>query len=81
MKLLTWGRALHVGLGFLLSLVLAYLGISPGALVAAVAAVGIAHEVGDGDFLPMNGGPRDGVLDVLAFLPAPVLIAIVASLL
>jgi len=37
----------------------------------AVLAMGIAHEIGDGDFLKANGGPLNGVLDVLAFLPAP----------
>jgi len=41
------------------------------ALLMAVLAMGIAHEIGDGDFLRANGGPWNGVLDVLAFLPAP----------
>ena len=39
--------------------------------VLAVLAMGIAHEIGDGDFRRANGGPWNGVLDVLTFLPAP----------
>jgi len=41
------------------------------ARVVAVAAVGIAHELGDGDFTKAAGGPWNGVIDVLAFLPVP----------
>jgi len=36
--------------------------------------MGIAHEIGDGDFLRVNGGPWNGVLDVLAFLPAAIVL-------
>ena len=55
-----------------LTAVLAWLGAPPVAVLVAVLAVGIAHEIGDGDFLPANGGPWNGVLDVLAFLPAAI---------
>jgi hypothetical protein len=36
-----------------------------------VAAVGIAHELGDGDFTKAEGAPWNGIIDVLAFLPVP----------
>jgi len=36
--------------------------------------MGIAHEIGDGDFLRVNGGPWNGVRDVVAFLPAPIVL-------
>ena len=68
-----WGGwLLHAVIGTGLTAVLAWLGAPPVAVLAAVLAVGIAHEIGDGDFLPANGGPWNGVLDVLAFLPAAV---------
>src|SRR5437763_12497892 len=39
--------------------------------VIAVAAVGVAHEWGDGDFVSAPGAPWNGILDTLAFLPVP----------
>jgi hypothetical protein len=68
-----WGGwLLHAVIGIGLTAVLVWLAAPPVAVLVAVLAVGIAHEIGDGDFLRVNGGPRNGVLDVLAFLPAPV---------
>ena len=68
-----WGGwLLHAVIGTGLTAVLAWLGAPPVAVLAAVLAMGIAHEIGDGDFLPANGGLWNGVLDVLAFLPAAV---------
>ena len=68
-----WGGwLLHAVIGAGLTAVLAWLGAPPVAVLAAVLAMGIAHEIGDGDFLRVNGGPWNGVLDVLAFLPAAI---------
>jgi len=67
-----WGGwLLHAAVGLALTAVLAVLGTPRVALLVAVLAMGIAHEIGDGDFRRANGGPWNGVLDVLAFLPAP----------
>jgi len=67
-----WGGwLLHAVVGIGLTAVLAGLAAPPLAVFVAVLAMAIAHEVGDGDFLPANGGPWNGVLDVLAFLPGP----------
>jgi len=52
--------------------VLAVLAAPPFAVLVAVLAMAIAHEIGNGDFLRANGGPWNGVLDVLTFLPAPI---------
>ena len=57
--------------------VLAWLGAPPVAVLVAVLAIGIAHEIGDGDFLRVNGGPWNGVLDVLAFLPAAIVLVVI----
>ncbi|PYO95816.1 MAG: hypothetical protein DMD60_12680 [Gemmatimonadetes bacterium] len=68
-----WGGwLLHVVVGTGLTAVLAWLAAPPLAVFVAVLAMGIAHEIGDGDFLRVNGGPWNGLLDVLAFLPAPI---------
>ena len=68
-----WGGwLLHAVIGTGVTAVLAWLGAPPVAVLAAVLAMGIAHEIGDGDFLPVNGGPWNGVLEVLAFLPAAI---------
>jgi len=68
-----WGGwLLHAVIGAGVTAVLAWLGAPPVAVLAAVLAMGIAHEIGDGDFLRANGGPWNGVLDVVAFLPAAI---------
>jgi len=68
-----WGGwLLHAVIGTALTVVLAWLAAPPVAVFVAVLAVGIAHEIGDGDFLRANGGPWNGVRDVVAFLPAPI---------
>jgi hypothetical protein len=68
-----WGGwLLHAVVGTGLTAVLAVLAAPPLAVLVAVLAMGIAHEIGDGDFLRVNGGPWNGLLDVLAFLPAPI---------
>jgi hypothetical protein len=68
-----WGGwLLHAVIGIGLTAVLAWLAAPPVAVLVAVLALGIAHEIGDGDFLRANGGPWNGVLDVVAFLPAPI---------
>ncbi len=65
------GLAEHLIAGGALATLLAVLGTPAAARVVAVAAVGIAHELGDGDFTKAEGAPWNGILDVLAFLPVP----------
>ena len=71
----SWIRPLglveHVIVGGLLTALLAALGTPALARVVAVAAVGVAHEWGDGDFVKAPGAPWNGILDTLAFLPVP----------
>ena len=73
----TWIRPLglveHLIVGGLLTALLAALGTPALARVVAVAAVGVAHELGDGDFTRAQGAPWNGILDMLAFLPVPLL--------
>ncbi|HEY6158114.1 MAG TPA: hypothetical protein VIV88_11710 [Gemmatimonadales bacterium] len=73
----TWIRPLglveHVIVGGALTALLAALGTPALARVVAVAAVGVAHEWGDGDFVSAPGAPWNGILDTLAFLPVPLL--------
>src|SRR5258708_19728930 len=75
MSLPAWIRAVglaeHFIAGGVLAALLAALGTPAAARVVAVAAVGIAHELGDGDFTKAEGAPWNGILDVLAFLPVP----------
>jgi hypothetical protein len=67
------GLVEHAIVGTVVTALLASLGTPAVARLVAVAAVGIAHELGDGDFTRAAGAPWNGVLDVLAFLPGPVL--------
>ena len=73
----SWIRPLglveHVIVGAVLTALLAALGTPALARVVAVAAVGVAHELGDGDFTRAQGAPWNGILDMLAFLPVPLL--------
>ena len=72
-----WGGwLLHAVIGTGVTAVLAWLGAPAVAVLVAVLAMGIAHEIGDGDFLQVNGGPWNGVLDVLAFLPAAIVLVV-----
>ena len=77
MALPRWIRPLglveHVVAGAVLTALLWVLGTPAVARIVAVAAVGVAHELGDGDFTRAPGAPWNGVLDVLAFLPGPLL--------
>jgi hypothetical protein len=67
-----FGLLEHLLTGIGLTAVLALLGTPPVAILVAVAAVGFAHELGDGDFRKEQHGPWSGLLDLVAFLPAPV---------
>jgi hypothetical protein len=67
------GRVEHVIVGGVLTALLAALGTPGAARVVAVAAMGVAHEWGDGDFVSAPGAPWNGILDTLAFLPVPLL--------
>jgi hypothetical protein len=73
----TWLRPLglveHLIIGAALTALLAALGTPAAARVVAVAAVGVAHELGDGDFTRAQGAPWNGIIDLLAFLPVPLL--------
>src|SRR5438046_8055285 len=75
-----WGGwLLHAVIGTGLTAVLAWLGAPPVAVLAAVLAMGTANEIGDGAFLRANGGPWNGVLDVLAFLPAATVLGVTTT--
>lgn len=68
------GLAKHQLAGSALYLALALLGAPAGAAYVACAALGVVHEwtqaqMGGSDFAAVNGGPWNGLLDVLAFLP------------
>ena len=75
MKLPAWIKPLnlllHVGAGIVLTYILSALGTPPLANLIAVGAVGVAHELGDGDLTTAPAAPWNGILDVLAFLPGP----------
>ena len=61
-----WGW--HGAVGFGLAWLLSWLGTPPAGYLVAVTALGIAHELGDGDFLPARKGPLNGTLDAAWFL-------------
>src|SRR3989442_955490 len=66
-----WGGwLLHAVIGTGVTAVLAWLGAPPVAVLGAVLAMGIAHEIGDGGFLRGNGGAGNGGGQVLAFFAA-----------
>ena len=65
------GLAEHLIVGGVLAVLLAVLETPAAARVVAVEAVAIAHELGDGDFTKAEGAPWNGIIDVLAFLPVP----------
>jgi hypothetical protein len=73
------GLAEHAAVGGMMLWVLASMHTPPVAIFVAVLALGIAKEWGEepNDFAPGNGGPLNGILDVLAFLPGPTLYWIV----
>ncbi len=62
----------HFLAGIGLTAVLALLGAPPAAIFVAVFSVGFAHELGDGDFRREKHGPWSGIIDLVAFLPAPI---------
>lgn len=62
----------HFLVGTGLTAMLALLGAPPPAIFVAVFSVGFAHELGDGDFRPSKHGPGSGIIDLVAFLPAPI---------
>jgi len=66
------GLVEHFLVGIGLTAVLALLGAPPAAILVAVLSVGFAHELGDGDFRRANHGPWSGIIDLVAFLPAPI---------
>lgn len=66
------GLVEHFLVGIGLTVVLALLGTPPPAIFVAVFSVGFAHELGDGDFRRANHGPWSGIIDLVAFLPAPI---------
>lgn len=66
------GLAQHVVAGFVLTVVLGLLGTSPPAATVACFAMGLAHELGDGDLTTAAGHPWNGLVDVAFFLVAPI---------
>lgn len=66
------GLVEHFLVGIGLTAVLALLGAPPAAIFVAVFSVGLAHELGDGDFRRSEHGPWSGIIDLVAFLPAPI---------
>jgi hypothetical protein len=44
---------------------------APWMAVILASLLGLWHETYDGDFKPANGGPWNGLIDVLAFLVVP----------
>src|SRR2546428_126388 len=76
-----WGGwLLHAVIGTGLTAVLAWLAAPPVAVVVAVLAVGVAHEIGAGDFPRVHGRPGDGVLQLGAVLPAAIVLGVTHSL-
>ena len=68
------GLLLHFCVGIVCTLVFVALGATPALNFVAVTALAIAHEVGDGDFkCSAPGWPWNGLLDVVAFLPTPLI--------
>jgi len=65
------GLAEHFVVGGVLATLLAVLGTPAAARVVAVAAVGIAHELGDGDFTKAEGLPGTASLMSWRFCPSP----------
>jgi len=64
----------HCLAGGLLTLVLHGMNAAPTVIVVAVLAMAVAHEIGDGDLQrTAPGWPWNGLLDVFAFLPLPLL--------
>ena len=64
---------LHALIGFGAAVLLVLLHCPVGTALVAVLGIGVAHELGDGDFQPDRGGPWNGVVDVLAFGIGPFL--------
>ncbi len=63
------GLAQHLVAGGVLAALLAGLGTPAAARVVAVAAVGIAHELGDGDFTKAEGAPGTASSTCWRFCP------------
>jgi hypothetical protein len=66
------GLVEHFLVGIGLTAVLALLGAPAAAIFVAVSSVGFAHELGDGDFRRAEHSPWSGIIDLVAFLPAPI---------
>src|SRR2546427_2182262 len=72
-----WGGwLLHAVIGTGLTAVLAWLAAPPVAVLVAVLAVGVAHEIGDGDLLRADGGPGEGGLGGGGVFPAAVVLVL-----
>lgn len=72
------GLLYHGLVGFLLTLWLAAWGVHAWGNLWAIIGIGIAHELGDGDFTTEAGHPWNGVLDCAAFLIAPIIYLVIS---
>lgn len=82
-KWVSWiGLGEHLVVGFAMTLITIVLPTTliGKALLLCISAAGLgyAHELADGDFKPENNGPRNGIIDVLAFIVIPVIFLIYA---
>lgn len=68
------GLAEHALAGLLLSGLFLVLGFSHFENFTAILGIGIAHEMGDGDFVWEAGAPWNGTIDALFFVIFPALI-------
>jgi hypothetical protein len=74
-KLPAWtqwhGLLPHGSAGLLLTILGAFAGAPAWYICAAVLSVALAHELGDGDLTNNVRAPWEGLLDMLMFLPVP----------
>jgi len=77
------GLLLHVAVGLLLLIILQHFHSPPIATVIAAVALGTAKEQAEenwSDFRRVNGGPWNGLVDILAFALGPLIWLGVSSL-
>ena len=79
MKFPVWfspvGLVMHAGVGLAATVLLALLKTPPPGIVVALIVAGLLKEQAEdswSDFRPENGGPWNGLLDVVTFLPAAI---------
>ena len=64
----------HFVVGTAITIIYMFIVVNPGITLLTVFIVAVAHEIGDNDLKPnAEGWPWNGLLDVIAFLPTPLL--------